>query len=79
VIAEPPLLIGAVKVMVACPLPRVAVIPVGAFGVVAGVTALLAAELALVPTILVAVTVKVYSTPFVRPVTVIHDVVPVAK
>jgi hypothetical protein len=53
-------------------------IPVGAFGTVAGVTALLATELALVPTIFVAVTVKVYSTQFVSHVTVIHDVVPVA-
>lgn len=67
------------KVIVACPFPRVAVIPVGALGVVAGVTALLATELALVPTIFVAVTVKVYSTQLVRPVTVIHEVVPVAK
>ena len=78
-IADPPLLTGGVNVIVACPLPRVAVMPVGAFGVVAGVTALLLVELALVPTIFVAVTVKVYSTPLVRPVTVIHDVVPVAK
>ena len=70
---------GAVKVIVACPFPLVALTFVGAFGVVAGMTALLLVELALVPTILVAVTVKVYSTPFVRPVTVIHEVVPVAK
>ncbi len=73
------MLTGAVKVIVACPFHLVAVIPVGAFGVVAGVTALLATELALVPIILVAVTVKVYSTPLVRPVTVIPEVVPVAK
>lgn len=58
-IAEPPVLIGAVKVMVACPFHLVAVIAVGAPGVVAGVTELLCAELALVPMIFVAVTVKV--------------------
>ncbi len=54
-----PLLLGASKVMVASSLPRVAITLVGALGVVAGVTALLAAELALVPTSLVAVIVKV--------------------
>ena len=45
--------------MMACPLPRVATIFVGAFGVVAGVIELLDVELALVPIALVAVTVKV--------------------
>ena len=70
---------GGVKVIVACPFPLVAVIPVGAFGTVAGVMELLDIELALVPILFVAVTVKVYATPFVSPVTVIHDVVPVAK
>ena len=50
---------GAVKVIVACPLPRVAMRVVRAFGTVAGVTALLDGELALVPILLVAVTVKV--------------------
>jgi len=56
---DPPVLRGAVKVIVACPLPRVAMRVVGAFGTVAGVTALLDGELALVPILLVAVTVKV--------------------
>ena len=64
--------------MVACPLPATAVTPVGAFGVVAGVTALLVPEAVLVPIALVAVTVKVYVVPFVKPVTVIGDVPPVA-
>ena len=50
---------GAVKVIVACPFPLVTPVIVGAFGVVAGVTALLVVELALSPRVLVAVTVKV--------------------
>jgi hypothetical protein len=57
--AEPPLEAGAVKVTVACALPAVAVPMVGAPGTVAGVTLFEAAEAALVPTALVAVTVKV--------------------
>jgi hypothetical protein len=56
--ADPPLL-GAVQLTVAAALPAVAVAPVGAPGVVEGTTALEAAEAALVPTALVAVTVKV--------------------
>ena len=57
--AEPPLLAGAVKVTVAVALPPVAVAAVGAPGTVAGVTLLDAAEAALVPALLLAVTVKV--------------------
>lgn len=64
--------------IVASPLPRVAVPIVGASGTVAGVTELLAVEDALVPRALVAVTVKVYATPFVRPVTTIGEEPPVA-
>ncbi|HET7549055.1 MAG TPA: hypothetical protein VFJ86_14890 [Usitatibacter sp.] len=71
VIAEPPLLAGAVKVTAACALPPVAVPMVGAPGSVAGVTLLEAADGALVPTALVAVTVNVYAVPLVRPLTVI--------
>jgi hypothetical protein len=78
VIADPPLLAGAVNVIVACPLPAVALTPVGVPGVVAGVTALLAVEDALVPFAFVAVTVNVYAVPFVRPVTIIPDEPPVA-
>ena len=62
VIALPPLLAGAVKATVALALPAVAAPIVGAPGAVAasvGVTLLDAAEAALVPTALVAVTVKV--------------------
>ena len=69
--AEPPLLAGALNVTVACALPAVAVPIVGAPGTVAGVTLLEAADAAPVPTPLVAVTVKVYAVPLVKPVTVI--------
>jgi hypothetical protein len=75
---EPPLLPGALKVIVACPLPLVAVPIVGASGTVAGVTALLVPEEILVPYAFVAVTVNVYVAPFVRPVIVIGDAPPVA-
>jgi hypothetical protein len=47
--------------------------------VVAGVTELLVADGVLVPTPFVAVTVKVYVVPFVRPVTVIGLPVELAK
>ena len=62
-IVAPPLLAGAVKATLAWALPAVAVAPVGAPGTVTpavGVTAGLdAAEAGPVPTLLVAVTVKV--------------------
>ena len=77
VIAEPPLEIGAENVIVASPLPCVAVPIVGASGTVAGTTELLVAEEIPVPCALVAVTVNVYETPLVRPVTVIGDDPPV--
>ena len=59
VMAEPPLLAGAVNVTVACALPAVAVPIVGAPGTVAGVTLFEAAEAGPVPSAFVAVTVKV--------------------
>jgi hypothetical protein len=59
VIAAPPLFVGAVNVIVACPFPAVALTPVGAFGTVAGTTELLVPEDVLVQTAFVAVTVKV--------------------
>ena len=59
VIAEPPSEAGAVKGTDAWPFPAVAVPMVGASGTVAGVTELEAALAALVPTLLVAVTVNV--------------------
>ena len=57
--ALPPLLAGAVKVRLAVVLPAVAVPIVGAPGTPAGVALLDAADAALVPIALVAVTVKV--------------------
>jgi len=79
VIAEPPLLAGAVKLTVALPLLTVAEILVGAPGAIgAGVTADDTLEAVPVPRELVAVTVKVYAVPLVSPITVIGDDVPVA-
>ena len=59
VIVEPPLLTGALNVIVASPFPRVAVPIVGAPGVVAGTIELVVAEATPVPAELVAVTVNV--------------------
>ena len=78
VMVEPPLLLGALNVIVACPFPATALTPVGAFGTVAGVTELLDADAVLVPTAFVAVTVKVYVVPLVRPVTINGEEPPVA-
>jgi hypothetical protein len=78
VIALPPFEAGGVKLTVACALPAVAVPIVGAPGTVAGVTLLDAADAGPVPIALVAVTVKVYVVPFVKPVTVIGLDAPVA-
>lgn len=63
--------------MVASALLDIAEGEVGALGTVAGVTGLVEVEAAPVPAALVAVTVNVYGVPFVRPVTVIGDDVPV--
>ena len=79
VIADPPVFVGAVKLTVALPLLPLAEILVGTPGaVIAGVTADDALEAVPVPTILVAVTVKVYAVPLVSPVTVIGAEAPVA-
>ena len=64
----PPLLAGATKLTEACALPGIAVTPVGAPGTVTGITGLDGAEAGPVPTALVAVTVKVYAVPLVKPV-----------
>ena len=56
--------------IVADALPAVTFVMLGASGTVEGVTALEAEDGAEVPMPFVAVTVKVYATPFVRPVTV---------
>jgi hypothetical protein len=80
VIAEPPLLPGALKLTVTCALPATPDTPVGTPGAVsaAGVTAEDAALAALVPALLVAVTVNVYAVPLVSPVTTNGLDVPVA-
>ena len=67
VIAAPPLLAGGVNDTVACALPAIALAAVGAPGSVAGVTVFDAPEAGPVPTMLAAVTVKVYAVPLVRP------------
>jgi hypothetical protein len=73
----PPSLTGGVKLTLACALPGVAVAAVGAPGTVLGVTLLDALEGALDPAAFVAMTVKVYAVPLVRPVTVCDsEVVP---
>jgi hypothetical protein len=59
VIAEPPVDDGAFQITVACALPAMAVILVGAPGMVAGVTALDALDDAPVPTVLIVVTTNV--------------------
>jgi hypothetical protein len=78
VIVAPPLLTGAVKVTVASPFPATATTEVGAPGTVAGTTELLVPEDGPVPYEFVAVTVNVYVVPFVRPVTIIGELPPVA-
>jgi hypothetical protein len=76
--AEPPSDAGAVQYNSTLVSPIVAARFVGAPGTVAGVTALDADDAEPVPTALVAVTVNVYETPFVRPVMVIGEDPPVA-
>ena len=72
----PPLLPGAVKVTMPEPTPLVAVPMVGAPGTTEGVAGGEAAEAGPVPIGLVAVTVKVYAVPLVRPL-IVQDTVPV--
>ena len=78
VIALPPVSPGGENVIVAWPLAAVAVPIVGAPGGSAGVTVLDAADAKLVPIAFVAVTVKLYAVPLVRPVTVSEVARPVA-
>jgi hypothetical protein len=68
--AEPPVLTGAVQETATEVLPGTPVTAVGAPGTVAGVTAADGVESGPVPVPLVAVTVKVYESPLVNPVTV---------
>jgi hypothetical protein len=64
------LLTGAAQLTVACPLPAVAVTLVGAPGGAAGVTLVDGSDVGPGPLALVAITVKVYDVPLVRPVTI---------
>src|SRR5579872_4148095 len=74
---EPPFEAGAEKLTVACLLPATADTPVGAPGTPAvGVTEFEAVEAGPAPALLVAVTVKVYAWPLVRPPTVIGLLAP---
>lgn len=77
-IGEPPFDTGGKNPTVACALPAVALTASGAPGVVAGVTELEAEEAGPVPTLFLALTVKVYAVPLVRPVMVIGLELPVA-
>jgi hypothetical protein len=75
VIGRPPVCVGAVQETTEAPLRfEVAVTAVGASGTPAGVTDEDGAEAGPGPIAFVAVTVNVYGTPFVSPVTV-HEVV----
>jgi hypothetical protein len=78
VIDKPPFDTGAVNEIVACPFPLTARMSVGASGTVAGVTVLLALDEILVPAMFVAVTVNEYVFPFVSPVTIIGEELPLA-
>jgi hypothetical protein len=70
VILAPPLLAGAVHDTVAEPFVATADTPVGAPATIgAGVTETETLEATLVPTLFWAVTVNVYTVPFVKPVT----------
>jgi hypothetical protein len=57
-IGEPPVLVGVIKLIVACVLVAIAVTLVGAPGTVAGVTEFDASDGVLVPMAFVAITVK---------------------
>jgi hypothetical protein len=70
VIADPPSLSGAVQLTVALALPLVTTTAVGASATASGTTEFDADELDEEPTELVATTLNVYDSPFVRPATV---------
>ena len=69
VIALPPLLLGAVKLSVAEPLPALALVLVGAAGTPAGVTLLEVADALLSPIALLAITLQLTATPLPSAVT----------
>jgi hypothetical protein len=78
VIAEPPLLVGAVHESATCVFPAVPATPVGTPGKPTGIMPLDAVEKLPVPFVLIAATLKKYVVPFVRPVAVHAVVVDVA-
>jgi hypothetical protein len=78
-IGTPPVKLGGLHASMTDALRATAETAVGESGTVAGVTELLAADAGPIPTAFVAVTVKVYGVPFVRPVTVIGLPVEVAE
>ena len=69
VIADPPLFAGAVNEITTLSFPDATALIVGAFGTVDGVADKDALDRTEVPMPFVAVTLKVYATPFVRPLT----------
>ena len=77
-IVAPPLLAGAVKVMIALALPGVADTPVGGSGTTAFGVNMTADDALPVPTVLIAFTLQVYSVPLVSAVTVSGLPTPVA-
>ena len=78
-IADPPLLAGALHVNETCVLPAVPATEVGALGTVRGVTEPDAVETVPVPAVFVALTRNVYAVPFTKPVTVAEAVVAVVE
>ena len=78
-IGLPPSDAGGEKDIIAWALPAVEVPITGASGTVIGVTEFVATDGEPVPTSFVAVTVKVYGVPFVRPVTLMESPVEVAE
>jgi hypothetical protein len=76
VIAAPPSLTGAVNVIVACKSPAVATTEVGASGTVTVATAFDGSDGSELPAALFAITVNVYVSPDVNPVTVMGDETP---
>ena len=76
-IADPPLLTGALHVKDTDALPAVPATLVGASGTVRGTTAAETVDVAPVPAVFVALTRNVYDVPFAKPVTVALVVVDV--
>ena len=78
VISEPPLLDGALKLITAVLFTvEVATTSIGASGIDEGITPVEVADATELPFAFVAITVNVYDVPFVKPDTVIGELVPV--